>query len=289
VPSARALTPEAVVATARYEVEPAAAEGYLAFSRDVAGHPNRANLIVRHSPDPDVRINPAGTNAFAGSIDGTTLTFWQHPTKGRRGNIRFYDLVGKTYSAPAGVNTKRHETQPHLSGDWLLFARSYRVALSSPRRILLRDLVTSEQRLLDFGDDAYVQAGGLAGNYAAWTRCARLTRCRTWLYDITGPSVTLLPNPLARSQFAASVTADGTVYYAESGTILCSDRKVVRFYRQPLSGERELLATLPRGRDTAVTSPVVNGDGSIDVFFDRFNPTCTRSDIYKFQVPAPTP
>jgi hypothetical protein len=50
---------------------------------------------------------------------------------------------------------------------------------------------------------------------------------------------------------------------------------------------RELLARRPRGKDTAVTSPIVQGDGSVDVFFDRFNGTCAKSDIYKIPVPAP--
>jgi hypothetical protein len=86
-----------------------------------------------------------------------------------------------------------------------------------------------------------------------------------------------------------SVTTDGTVYYAESATINCGPEKIVRFFRQPLVGSREGLAVLPRRQDTAVTSPVVHLDGSVDLYFDRFNRTCGKSDIFKIPIPAPGP
>ena len=63
----------------------------------------------------------------------------------------------------------------------------------------------------------------------------------------------------------------------------------MRFYRQPLVDPRELLARLARGKDTAVTSPLVALDGSVELFFDRFNATCEKSDIYKIPIPAPGP
>lgn len=288
--AAAAFTPVPVINTLRVELEPAAAAGYVAYSRDSARHPDRFNLIVKPDAASSFRVNPRGTVGFSGSIDGTMLVYGQRGISGGLGDIKLYDLTTRTRSnPPAGINTARHEAQASLSGDWLVFARSRRLSLSSPRRFILRNLVTSEQRQLDFGDDAYVQGGGLAGNYVSWTRCRHPTRCATWLYDIAAELKTRLPNPLAKSQFAASVTDDGTVYYAESGTINCSRRKVVRFWRQPLTGSRELLAVLPRGRDTGSTSPVTLLDGSVDLFFDRFNPRCTKSDIYKVPIPAPGP
>jgi hypothetical protein len=283
---AGAYNVEQVIATPRVELQPAAGLDYLAFSKDVAGHPNRFNLWVIRDSGP-IRVNPSGTRAFAGSIDGDTLAYFQRRLPDGRADIKFFDLINSTRSEPEDVNTTRHETSPQLSGEWLMFLRSRN--LTSPRRLLLWHLGTTDRRELDFGDDAYIQTAGLAGNYAAWTRCPRPRRCSTNLYDVTTETQTTIPNPLDKSQFAASVTADGTVYYAESGTILCNDSKVVRFYRQPLIGERELLATLPPGRDTAVTSPVIRNDGSIDVYFDRFNPTCTKSDIYRIPIPAPGP
>jgi hypothetical protein len=286
-----AFAPDSVIATSAIELQPAAALGYVAYSRSPLAHPGRVALIVKPDGSSSFRVNPRGTHSYAGSIDGTTLVYEQRRVPNGLYDIKLYDLVARTHSnPPAGVNTKRNEVLPHLSGDWLLFGRSRRLSLSSPRRILLRNLVTDEQRELDFGDNAYVQTGGLAGNYATWTRCPSAGHCKTWLYDIAAQTKVRLPNPLDRSQFAASVTADGTAYYAEAGTINCSRRKVVRFWRQPLAASRELLARLPRGKDTAQTSPVVQGSGAVDVFFDRFNGNnCARPDIYKIPVPAPGP
>jgi hypothetical protein len=287
-PDASAFAPEPVVASPRIDLQPAVAAGYLAYSQSVAGHPNRFNLFVKPDGAARWRVNPAGTSAFAGSIDGTTLAYSQVSNARGQANIKLYNLVNRTLSnPPAGVNTRSHEAHPALSGSWLMFARSRVRSLSSPRRILLRNLNTDRQRLLDFGDDAYLQMGGLAGNYAVWTRCRRLNHCNTFLYEIGARVKRRLPNPFDRSQFAASVTADGTVYYAESGSILCGRRKIVRFFREPLDGPRERLATLARGSDTGVTSPLVHVDGAVDLYFDRFNATCSTADILKVPIPAP--
>ena len=289
VPVAAAYTPAAVVATPRIEKQPAAALGYLAYSEATRSRPNMFALFVKPAGTPRFRVNPAGTVAFVGSIDGTTLAYAQRTPSGR-GQIKLFDLVARSWiTTPAGVNTAAHEGGPSLSGEWLFFSRAQRRDLSSPRRLILHHLPDGAQTQLDFGNDAYVQAGGLAGNYVVWTRCRFLNRCRTWLYDIGAGTKHILPNPLGKSQFAASVTADGTAYYAESGTIICTTRKVVRFWRQPLVGARELIGTIPRGRDTAVTSPIVMGDGSVEVFFDRFNCGTGAADIFKFVIPAPGP
>lgn len=287
VPVAAAYSPVAVVATPRIEKQPAASMDYLAYSEATRSRPNVFTLFAKPAAAPRFRINPPGTVAFVGSIDGTTLAYAQRTPSGR-GQIKLFDLVARSsIGTPAGVNTAAHEGAPDLSGDWLVFTRARLRDLSSPRRLILHHLPDGAQTQLDFGRNAYVQGGGLAGNYVVWTRCPALNRCRTWIYDIGAKTKHILPNPLGKSQFAASVTADGTAYYAESGTINCGVRKVVRFWRQPLVGARELIGNLPRGRDTAVTSPVVMGDGSVELFFDRFSCRTGAADIYKFVIPAP--
>jgi hypothetical protein len=49
------------------------------------------------------------------------------------------------------------------------------------------------------------------------------------------------------------------------------------------------IGRLARGRDTAATAPVLLADGSVEVFFDRYDFGCRTgaSDIYKFVIPAP--
>lgn len=289
-PTAAAYTPVGVVATPRIERQPAASADYLAYSEVPLRRPNVSKLFVKPAGAPRFRVNPAGTRAFVGSIDGTTLAYGQGPASGT-GQIKFLDLLSlsRAVTSPAGVNTAAHEGSPLLSGEWLVFTRARKPDLSSPRRLILHHLTTGTEIQLDVARNAYVQGGGLAGNYVAWTRCRTLNRCRTWFYDIASATKRVLPNPLDRSQFAASVTADGTTYYAESNTIDCTTRKVVGFWRQPLVGARELIGTLPRGRDAAKTSPVVMGDGSVELYFDRFNCRTSAADIYKFVLPAPGP
>ena len=63
---ARALTPEPVIATPLVELQPAATEGYLAYSQNSSRHPNRLNLYVRPDGQPRFRVNPRRTVAFAG-------------------------------------------------------------------------------------------------------------------------------------------------------------------------------------------------------------------------------
>jgi hypothetical protein len=287
--AAPGFTPVGVITSPRVDEEPAATDGYLAFSRDVLGHPNLFTLWIRPDGSSPFRANPKGTAAFAGNFDGTTLVYSQASELGRSGDIKLYDVVTKTRSNPSGVNTRRHEGGPSISGDWITFVRARRSSLAYPRRLLLRSLTTSEQRELDFGGNAYLQNGEVAGDFAAWTKCPQVKHCSTWLYQISTESKTRLPNPQDKSQFAVSLTSDGTVYYAESSTILCSAKKVVRFFRQPLADPRELVATLSKGKDTGDTSPFVALDGSVDLYFDRFNATCEKADIYKIPIPPPGP
>lgn len=288
-PTAWAVVPVGVLTTPRIEIQPAVSSDYLVYSEATLVRPTVFTLFAKPVGMPRFRINAAGTVAFVGSIDGTTLVYSQRTLQGR-GQIRLFDLVARTpIGTPAGVNTSAHEAGPSLSGDWLVFTRAANRSFTFPRRLILHHLPDGAQIQLDFGSGAYVQGGGLAGNYVAWTRCQVVSRCRTWLYDIDLGTKRVLPNPLGRSQFAASVTSDGTVYYAESSTINCGVRKVVRFWRQPLVGARELIGTLARGRDTAMTSPLVLADGSIELYFDRFTCRTGASDIYKFVIPAPPP
>jgi hypothetical protein len=286
--AASGLTPVGVFTSPRFELQPAATDGWLALSRNVRGHPKLFNILVYGETTP-FRVNPKGTAAFPGSFDGITFVYSQAPKLGRDADIKLFDVLSKTHSSPAGVNTPRHEGGPSISGNWITFLRARHQSLAYPRRLFLRNLATGKQRELAFGGNAYLQNGGLAGDFAAWTRCPQAKHCSTWLYRIDSKQKTRLPNPRDKSQFAVSLTSDGTVYYAESSTILCSAEKVVRFFSQPLSGPRELLATLPQGKDTAVTSPLVAFDGTVDLYFDRFNATCEKSDIYKIAIPPPGP
>lgn len=107
--TASAVVPVKVRATLRIEVEPAASIDHLAYSEATRAQPARFNLFVKPSTAARFRVNPAGTVALPGSIDGTTLVFWQRTLLGL-GQIKFIDLISRTVTnPPAGVNTAGHE------------------------------------------------------------------------------------------------------------------------------------------------------------------------------------
>lgn len=275
------VDPEPVRATRAFETQPAGAVGYLAWTQ---GRPG--TLWVKPDGEPRFRINPRRTSGFVagGAIDGTRLVYYGLSGTLKQPNIHLYNLVTKRRSnPPAGVNTRRYsEYAASRSGDWLLFAR--RIPRGEIRRVFLFNLATRRKIKLDEskGTRQLVQPGSVNGNWAVWTRCRRFDRCATFRYDIAARTQTKLPNPRLKSQYAASVTGDGTVYFAESATIFCGNGFGI--WRFPIGGPRERLTTLPRRHDAVVTSPVVNPDTSVTVFFDRINCRTNQSDIYKITI-----
>jgi hypothetical protein len=163
---------------------------------------------------------------------------------------------------PAGVNTRRSEWAPSLSGDRLLFGRVHR--RTSAERVLLADLDDGDVRVLARAQgDAYVQPGKVAGDFAVWVRCRDGRRCRVVRRNLANGATVEIPNPGRRAQFAPSVTAGGTVYFAEASRLLCGRR--VRLWRYT-GGVRTLLAALPPGTDVARTDA---GGGVL--LYDRYD------------------
>jgi Tol biopolymer transport system component len=282
---AASAAPTPVLASRANELQPAGAPGVLAWSQSSRLRPNLFSVFVRFDGQPRFRVNPRGTVAItsSGAIDGTTLVYSQRRRRAATSDLRFYDLAARTFvSVPAGVNTRRHEWGASLSEEWLHFARS--TFSTSTERIMLHNTVTHEERQLGATSGRrYAQPGDVSGNFVAWTKCPRFSRCQTYVYDIAAGTTIAVPNPLGRSQYAASVTADGTVYFVESTNIDCG--RGVRLWRYPLGGAREPLLGFRRGRDVAVTSPVDNPDGTTTVFFDRFVCRTGAADIYRLIVP----
>lgn len=285
------VDPEPVLNSPAYEVEPAPEADYFAWAQASLAHPNRYNVFVAPvvGGAPDVanrhRVNPAGSLGFAGDMDGTTLVYGQRPSLREPGSVRLYDVVGETFiPTPNGVNTSRgHEAGPKLSGNWLLFARYGR----SGQRIYLWDVTGAEapRRLDSLAYPGYLQTGGVAGNWAVWTRCKRWAHCATFRYRIDAQTQKRVPNPNTRSQYAASVTDDGTVYFGESRNIFCGRK--LGIWRWSGSAGRELLHSIPSRRDIAVTNPLVSADGTtVDVYYDFFNCDSGRANIFKITVPS---
>jgi hypothetical protein len=280
------VQPEPVVATSAREIQPAAALGYLAWTTGPARRFNQRVLWLKPDGEPKFRVNPAGTTAYVGpgAFDGTTLVHSLRKLKAPTPDLKLFDVVTKTRTnPPQGVNTRQGECCASLSGDWLLFMRSF---ANGRQQIILFNLATRVKRTVaDVGPRVYVQPGSVEGDWAAWTRCQFSNRCATIRYNLTTKQRLVVANPQRKSQYAASVTADGTVYFAESSDINCGNGFGI--WRYPVGGPRERLLTLPRRQDAIMTSPVVNPDDTVTVFFDRLRCATDTSDIYKVTVPAP--
>ena len=95
-------------------------------------------------------MNPKGTGAVTGGIDGSTLIYeWFTPDQ--KSDLAMVDLSTQTeLDVPDGVNTNSVEFSPSISGSHLLFGRAIRHGAS----IVLFDTssATSEVHLFEDGD-----------------------------------------------------------------------------------------------------------------------------------------
>lgn len=263
-------TPELVVSTEKWEFGPAASSTYLAWTvARISGNGFHSNVYAQAiGSDQPFRVNPDGTEALTGGIDGSTLAYE------REGDIALFDLSTQTeLDIPDGVNRPNTaEYSPSISGDHLLFVRIQRQRNS----VVLFDLSAGTSQVLyskPNTDRRYyiLYAGQVNGNYAAWGRDTRsvqddsLLSANVWRHDIASDSTTKLPNPDGTLQYASSVSADGTVYFGRSGFGCGVDTLLIG---RTLDGDESVLHDFPNGRDFAVSNAVDNPGGTTDVYFD---------------------
>jgi hypothetical protein len=248
-----ASTPIAVKTTPRNEVGPSASADWLSWSRSRERKTSPFDLFAQHAADPAFRVNPKGTQAYGGGIDGTRLLY--QLIRGRFANLsdlRLFDLQArKLAKLPAGINTKNWECCGTISGDWILFSRG-RAYSTARQLVLLRNLVTGEQRVLDTlrNRNGLISAGQINGNFAVWGRCNPYPQCVVYRYDLSTATATALPTVPDRVPYSPSVNPYGTVYYLRS---IQGCGKSVELVKQALVGLPEVVAALPQGRDGEVT------------------------------------
>ena len=278
--------PVPVRATRAVEQQPAAGIAFFAWTQEPRPSSGRETVYATPAGQPRFRVSTLGARAFtaSGAIDdvtGRTLVYGERPRSrpDGPGDLWFFDLATRVRSSPpAGVNTSRHEWGASLSGQWLLFARS--TFSTSREEIMLWNVATGQAIRLDVTrGNKYAQPGSVRGNYATWIKCPTFAHCNAYVYDIARGTKHAVPNPLGRSQYAVSVTAAGAVYFTESRNINCG--RGAALWRYQLGGARTRLLPFRRGRDVAVTSPVVNPDGSTSLFYDRFVCRTATSDIFR--------
>jgi hypothetical protein len=242
--------------------------GYLAWTQNSAARPKHYDAFVSLSGAPKVMVNATGTSGYNGGMDGTTLVYQQV----RRGqsDLRLFDLGTHQRSIPAGVNTPQWEWRPSISGQWLMFGRENLRTRPVKTRVLLYNTATSQT--ITLVDTAGLsEPGQVNGDYAVYTHCGRLT-CNVFRYQIS----TALSR---RVQYAPSVSADGTVYYASSRFACGKDVRIRRFVVGDASAS--LMTIMPAGRDIHTTYADDMTEGTTRVLHDRASCTGSSDDIYQ--------
>ena len=275
---ASATGPVGVKTSSRNEAAPAAAGPYFAWAKSRSGRPSVYDVWVEQPGQRPIRVNPANTEGDLGGIDGTRLVYQQ--VRGGSSNIAFFDLASRRHSdPPPGVNTRRWEWRPVLSGDWLLYARGapYSVSLQT---VLLRNILTAEERTLDSlrMKNAILLPGDVTGNFAVWMKCVvSPRRCNVFRYDIAARTTTRLPNH-GYFLYGPSVTSTGTMYFGRSRRGCGSSVKLMRV---TIDGKEQVLYSFSPRHDLLLTSLVELSPGSVRVYFDRVTCRTRRFDIYR--------
>lgn len=197
-------------------------------------------------------------------------------------DLRTYNIQTRRRWAPRDVNTHKHEWLPTRSGPYLLFNRDDR---SGPRtRVVLRNLKTNDggRVLARRGSwDRWLVAGQVSGDWAVWSACSEV--CNVFKHNIGQGLTIMIPRPSDPliSQYDASVTADGVVYFVRSHARACDSKvEFVRFgASDPPTGT--VISELPLERFTTGMYARRNPDRSVDLFFARGSCSTFRSDVFK--------
>jgi hypothetical protein len=290
-----ASAPVAVKTSSRNEIAPAAAGDWFAWSRSRGKRESPFDVFAQQTGSLPFKVNPKGTQAFTGGIDGTTLVYQLiRGRHGARSDLRLYDLATRReLPMPASVNSPRWECCATISGGWILYNRGVERSTTT-QLVLLRNLTTGEQRVLDTirGRNTAVSAGQLNGNFAVWRRCDPHPRCKIFRYDLASASATALTTAPGKIVYGPSVSLNGTVYYVQS------DRgcgRSVQLVKQPVDGGAQVILSLPPGQDivvtyaTRVTIPPPLRSQTTRIYYDLLRCRTHRWDIYRVDDSEPLP
>lgn len=277
-PNAHAGGPEVILGRPRAgEFQPVRGGGWIAWQQNTRKRPRHYDVLARSVENgSQFRVNPPGTNAANGDIEGDLLVYQQF--EHRRSGLRFFDLTTREWSKPpAGVNTDAWEYWPSTSGRWLLFGRLQR---NTTRRVILFDLSTGEVKRLAKvrGKNRFLAPGQVNGQWAVWYRCPSRAECNIVRYDISTAESDVIANADGLRYHAPSVDHEGTVYYARARS-QCGNR--VRIIRERVDGSSEELWRLPNGDDIGRTHAQVRPRGNT-ILYDHFScGQAAESDVWQ--------
>jgi hypothetical protein len=277
--------------TPRDEILPAA-DAWLMWSQNSAAHPRLYSEYVEDNggssgtPGPRIRVNAAGTQGFPGSVLGPGLRrLIYQQVRGRQSDLKVFDTVTHARTnPPVGVNTPAWEYRPSASGAWILFGRLK--TATHRRKIILFDrfsqqVIVLADRPAGPPEQSWATPGQVNGQFAVWSQCTA-TACNVWEYDIAHATTTRLPNATpGHYNYAPSVDATGTVYFAHGGRT-CGG---ARLEKQPLGGPASVILAL-RTRDVTSSSYATHfGNASPSLLFARHNCQKHSNDISA--IPSP--
>ena len=265
-----------VVNSGANEFSPAADGTYVAWSANTFKRPGRYNVYFSQGGGPKQRVNPPGTEAATGGIDGTELVYAESTSDGY--DLALYDMATETsLSIPTGVNTAREEFNPSNSGEYLLFDRD---RFGIVERIVLHNTTTSAEIILGESErpQKYLASGQVNGNWAVYYFCG-IYVCNVFRYDIMNDETAKVPNRGDKQQYASSVSDEGVVYFVRSPPACGLN---VRFMTWDGSTKPSVFLDLPDGRDSFDT---YFDDATNSLYYERLRCGPFTSDI--FSEPAP--
>jgi hypothetical protein len=274
-----ATQPTPVLHSHFVEEVPAGGGGFLFWSENSTADPDHESMFGKQSGHPRFQVNAAHTQGFAGSIDDSDVVYQQTNLARTASDLWVYHLDTRTRTKlPSAVNTADWEFYPSMSGDYVAFTRQD--LHTGAEKELLFHKGDRTARTLDTGPggQATMQNGQVNGNYLVWDKCDTHRKCQVYEHDIAANHTTRLANPLGKSQYSASVTADGTVFFGRSG-IGCGTH--VSVMEDPLHGPQHVVFSLPVGIDFSKTSVVI-GTNPTAVLFDHYDCNAQQFDIYRF-------
>ncbi len=265
-PRAVADAPEVLLGRSRLgEYQPIQSGDVLAWQQNSAQTPRHYDVFARPTGGEVFKVNPDGTNAANGAVDGDVLVYQQWA--GGRSDVKFFDLGTRSRtSAPSDVNSEQWEYWPKMDGQWLLFGRLN--TNTRARQIILYNLEAHTSTRLDqvSSADGFMAPGQVNGNFAVWSRCRRETSCDVLRYDIASGTRRVIGDA-GSAQYAPSVAPDGTVFYARSRG---GCGQAVRLYGQPPTGTATKLWRLPSGDNVSSTHLYENADGRQTLLYDHY-------------------
>jgi len=264
------------------EVGVAVSVDYFAWSSNSETRPDQWNTYVRSiGGGPATRLNPKGTQSDNLGIDGSTVVYLVF--NGSNDNLHMYDAATQTRSGLPQINTRLHEYQPWLSGDWLLFTRS---KPDEWAKVILFNLSTGEHRVLRRAPlpSVVLRADQVNGDWATFHRCrdhqGQYSNCNVFRYQISTGDLVKIPNP-GLQQYVGGVSRDGTVYFTRSRRAdvwECGRR--ARIIRYPVGGPGVRIATLRAGFEPVLNRATDETDGSTTLYFVRTKCSSFSNGIY---------